>query len=103
MEKNYELVKDMRVAMNDGMNFQDYVKEYCGDVGIERLKKAWNRANSVRDDAPWMKMLCDNLAAAFKQFGEAMDDLIEEGVSENEIASLLGLSTGSVKEMATVE
>lgn len=93
--KDYEIIKDMRWSMNVcQMKLKDWISNYNGDVGRERIEKLWAEANRLRDEKPWKQFLQQRAIESLNEFSNSLNDLLEDGIAEPEIANMIN---GEVK------
>ena len=88
MYSNFDVVKQMReTILFEDMDFETYLESYESPFERNHMKKLWKRANSLLNDEEWKVYLCNRMANALGMFSKAINDLYEEGYSEDEIAS----------------
>ncbi len=88
MNSNFDVVKQMReTILFEDMDFETYLETYESPFERNHMKKLWKRANEVLSDENWRTYLCNKMSVALNSFSKAINDLYEEGYSEDEIAS----------------
>ena len=103
--KDFETVKDMRWRMVvEGIyDFSDYLASYDGNFDRKQLGKLWYKATSLKKDENWRAFLRSRLFSYFNEFSNAVNELVEEGVGEDDIAASLGMGIESIRWIATSE
>lgn len=104
-KQDFETVKDMRWRMVvEGINdFSDYLSSYDGRFDRKQLGRLWSKALSLRKDENWRAFLRSHLFSYFGEFSNAVNELVEEGVGEDNIAASLGMGIESIRWIATSE
>lgn len=101
---DYELMKEMRLAMVNGeTDFNNYIQDYNGCLSRKELGKLWYDASTLKKDDNWKRFLCRRMSEALNEFSDKLNELLEEGESEVEIASMLGMDVKTVKQIMIYE
>lgn len=98
---HYAMVTDMREAIYNGYEFDDfYVKGDYGCTTRKRAKAVWHRAQTTVDHVDaWHDYILSQIKPMFQKVADAMDDFYNEGFSLNDLSEALGISKEAVAEI----
>lgn len=100
MASNFMMVKRMRYAINDGVSFQEFYKDFYKNKSLRKPKdemmKLWTKACSVSEENKWKAYLGSILTMNIRDMVKTINELYEEGVSETTLSTLTGIDVKSI-------